>query len=399
MSLDLDAFLQQLDNEPYHWVIKRLSGNDTGLTGGHQSGVYLPRQFIVAAFPEVNIREQFNPSLTIPECHLPGHRITIPKLRVIYYNSKYHPRKGLRKKYDEFRITRWGGIDAPVQDKENTGAIFLFAVLRTREQLFCCCWIARDQDEEARFEQWLGEEIEPGQFYYSDEQPFAAEDSLLRGIPAGWLEKFPTGADLFEYALRSCPSIKPGMTVDELLLNRREYEYRLYQAIENSYLQQRVSEGFTTVTGFLACANSVTNRRKSRSGKSLEFNLSRIFTDAGLRFETNQYTEHKKKPDFLFPSGSDYREPSFPESKLHMLAAKTCCKDRWRQVLSEADRIAEKHLFTLQQGVSENQLSEMFGNQVVLVVPEPNRHFFPKRCQTAIMNLTGFVSLIRSGQD
>lgn len=49
----------------------------------------------------------------------------------------------------------------------------------------------------------------------------------------------------------------------------------------------------------------------------------------------------------------------FPANKLVFLGAKTTCKDRWRQVLNEADRIETKYLFTLQQGISKNQLREM----------------------------------------
>ena len=37
---------------------------------------------------------------------------------------------------------------------------------------------------------------------------------------------------------------------------------------------------------------------------------------------------------------------------------KSTCKDRWRQVLSEADRIPNKHLFTLEAAISENQTSK-----------------------------------------
>jgi hypothetical protein len=52
-----------------------------------------------------------------------------------------------------------------------------------------------------------------------------------------------------------------------------------------------------------------------------------------------------------------------------MLAAKTTCKDRWRQILNEADRIPAKHLLTLQEGVSEGQFREMNDAGVRLVVP------------------------------
>ena len=81
-----------------------------------------------------------------------------------------------------------------------------------------------------------------------------------------------------------------------------------------------------------------------------------------------------------------------------MLASKTCCKDRWRQVISEADRIKPKHLFTLQQGVSSNQLTEMYENGIILVVPQPIMKSFPEKFRPQIMNLTGFVEYIRESQ-
>lgn len=35
-----------------------------------------------------------------------------------------------------------------------------------------------------------------------------------------------------------------------------------------------------------------------------------------------------------------------------MLAVKTTCKDRWRQILNEADKIHQVHLFTLGRSFS-----------------------------------------------
>ena len=45
------------------------------------------------------------------------------------------------------------------------------------------------------------------------------------------------------------------------------------------------------------------------------------------------------------------------------------CKDRWRQVLSEANRVHTKHLVTLEAAISVRQTSEMQSNNVQLVVP------------------------------
>ena len=52
-----------------------------------------------------------------------------------------------------------------------------------------------------------------------------------------------------------------------------------------------------------------------------------------------------------------------------MLGAKSTCKDRWRQVLSEAQRIPNKHLLTLEPGISENQTDEMQAKRLQLILP------------------------------
>lgn len=127
-------------------------------------------------------------------------------------------------------------------------------------------------------------------------------------------------------------------------------------------------------------------------------NLESIFVDEKLAFATQVITENRKKPDFLFPSGEAYHDSNFPSTKLHMMAAKTCCKDRWRQVLNEANRISPKHLFTLQQGVSGNQLQEMKDNNVALVVPAPQIGSFPKEWRDSLLTLDGFVQQLRTQQ-
>lgn len=63
-----------------------------------------------------------------------------------------------------------------------------------------------------------------------------------------------------------------------------------------------VQSGFGSVNEFIALANSVSNRRKSRAGKSLELHLEQLFNEHGLTtFETQAVTEGNKKPDFYSP--------------------------------------------------------------------------------------------------
>ena len=72
-----------------------------------------------------------------------------------------------------------------------------------------------------------------------------------------------------------------------------------------------------------------------------------------------KYTEGRSKPDFIFPSIDSYHDRSYPFEYLTMLGAKTTCKDRWRQVLPEADRIKHKHVLTLEPSISEEQTNGM----------------------------------------
>ena len=116
-------------------------------------------------------------------------------------------------------------------------------------------------------------------------------------------------------------------------------------------------------------------------------------------FEEQAVTEDNKKPDFLFPNSECYHNLQFPADDLIVLGAKTTCKDRWRQVLTEADRVDVKYLFTLQQGISKNQLKEMHDSRLTLVVPQKYISSFPQEYQSEISHLTGFIQMVKSKQE
>ena len=141
----------------------------------------------------------------------------------------------------------------------------------------------------------------------------------------------------------------------------------------------------------------VLNRRKSRAGKSLEHHLAAIFDGNRIQYSAQAVTEGNKKPDFIFPSGEAYHNQNFDVKKLVTLAAKTTCKDRWRQVLNEANRMKEspKYLCTLQQGISRAQMDEMQDENVILVVPKPYISSYPRDRQDRIWTLARFVKYIQ----
>lgn len=391
-------------NSPSHWFfIKRLSANDTGETGGHQVGIYIPKELVNQILKPVARTNVKNPDLFLP-ARIESHNMPEQTVRAIYYNSKkYQNQKNGR---DEQRVTRWNTdiSDSPLQDGDNTGALAVFSFeldAHTGNAFGIKVWICHDAEEEEILESLIGEVL-PGELI--DERA----DRLLTGfipakqvakstltLPDEWHASFPSGKEIISFmaAHYSFSTNNP----DKLLIQRRREEYKLFLEVEKLHVLDHVKAGFESVDDFISLANSVSNRRKSRSGRSLEIHLEDIFTQKGLsEFGTQCKTEGNKKPDFLFPSCSAYHDDGYAHDKLRMLAVKTTCKDRWRQILNEANKIPVKHLFTLQEGVSINQFNEMKEENVVLVVPEDLKTKYPEAIRANILTLRQFIDDTKS---
>lgn len=126
--------------------------------------------------------------------------------------------------------------------------------------------------------------------------------------------------------------------------------------------------------------------------------MSFILKAHNIRYTNNGITENKTRPDFIFPNIASYHDEQFPVVGLSMLASKSTCKDRWRQVLSEATKIHKKHLFTLEPSISENQTNEMKSKCLALVVPQTIKESYTKKQQTQILNLPDFLKLVKVKQ-
>ena len=191
----------------------------------------------------------------------------------------------------------------------------------------------------------------------------------------------------------------PGIPIDTRLIRRLECEYLIFQSVEESIELPVIRAGFDNMGAFLARAQSVSQRRKSRAGRSLELNVRELFLEENLRegldFQYQPESELRRRPDFLFPNEARYKDASYPQGRLMMLGVKTTVRDRWRQVVTEADRIDRKHLLTVQEGVSENQFKEMQGKGVQLVVPRPLTTRYPKSVQPYLQTLESFIADVR----
>lgn len=226
-----------------------------------------------------------------------------------------------------------------------------------------------------------------------------ANDDWLDKILAKFGPRFPTSAEFGAFARSTLPDLHPADEPDKVLMAWLEQEEILFRTLERHLaadtLDALYSEGHVDVERFIEVSLSLHNRRKSRAGKGLENQLIALFETLNVRHTFNPVTENRARPDFIFPGINEYRDPDFPALDLTMLGVKTTCKDRWRQVLSEAKRIDDKHLLTLESPISPAQTDEMKDHRIQLVIPKPLHDPFKQAQRQWLMSVGDFISMAK----
>ena len=366
---------------------KFTSANDAGSTGAHQAGYYIPKSAWPIMFDSPGRKgENKDRIITIK-----WQDVFETESRFIYYGQ------GTR---NEYRLTRFGR-GFPYLTDDNVGDLFILCQI---EQNYYEAYVLSADDDIDSFLGAIGISPTETNGLISMQQITPNPEDLIHQLFQDILvhyDQFPATNMMAQYA-REC-YMRAHHINDEFLQNNPDTsllawintEYDLFKAFETKLYSPEISRGFEDVEALITYSNQILNRRKSRAGKSLEHHLSSIFAANHLRFETQVITEEHKKPDFIFPDGESYHNFEFPADDLIFLGAKTTCKDRWRQILNEADRIPVKHLFTLQQGISKNQLTEMYRENVRLVVPEPYKTSFDQTFRDRILTLKQFTDSVR----
>lgn len=400
---EVHEWISEVSGPQWYWYAKILAGNDTLLTGAHQAGPYVPRQVVLTLFPSIANSRDLNPRKSF-DVSVDSHGASTT-CTAIWYNNRVVT-DGTR---NETRITGWGGQDSPILDPESTGSLCVFAFLRLGEgdATACRVWLAKSLEEEEALSSRLGG-VEPGISVFLDPREadldFFGRDLdqpcriPLEQIPPEWLEQFPSPSAIHARSIANLPSARQ-KSPDERLLERRACEFELFRSIEEAVVMPRIVRGFRSVDLFIDYANAITNRRKARSGASLELQVRAILDEEGVRYAHGEVSEHGKRPDFLFPSGEAYRDSKFPADQLRMLGVKTTVKDRWRQVIDEAERMPVKHLLTLQEGVSISQFNQMTVAGIRLVVPTGLHSRYPQEVRGELISLSDFVAELREISD
>lgn len=221
------------------------------------------------------------------------------------------------------------------------------------------------------------------------------DDSVLEMLLERFGNTLPKTRDFSAFAREYSEFDNVRESPDRALMTWMQTEERLFRIFEKHIVEARLREGFTDVDGFVSYSLSVHNRRKSRVGFALENHVEAIFMLSGLPYTREGVTENRSRPDFILPGVAEYRNPDWDAERLFMLGVKSTCKDRWRQVLSEAARIRAKHLLTMEPAISEHQTDEMQSVRLGLVVPEEIQASYSPAQQQWLMSLAGFIGMVR----
>ncbi|WP_126245907.1 type II restriction endonuclease [Chitinophaga rhizosphaerae] len=367
---------------------KFITPNDVGATGGHQQGFHIHQ----SAWPLLFDKQGEKGANRDKFVTITWQDNFETASRFIYYGV------GTR---NEYRITRFGK-DFPYLNDQHIGDLLVIGKI---DELHYHAYVLSTEHEIETFQASLNlSPLDNNKIITHASTPDAKQilEICFKKFVQTLRNNFPSTSALAN-AAKNCVDQSNKRNAkdiiadpDSYLIELIEAEYSLFRNIENEVYANRIASPFKTVEELVEVSNTILNRRKSRAGKSLEHHLATIFQTAKLPFSTQAITEGNKKPDFLFPDSSSYSDPSFDRNKIFMLASKTTCKDRWRQILNEADYIPTKHLFTLQQGISLNQLNEMYNANVCLVVPRPYLKSFPPEYNGRILSLAQFIECIKS---
>lgn len=376
-------------------LFRYITANDVGSTGGHQAGFYVPKGAYSVLFdtPGGKGENKDKSEVEIVWHHEDGGRFTT-KSRFIYYG------RGSR---NEYRITRFGR-DFPFLTEEYTGSMLI--LVKRQATIYLGYVLSSDEDIDYFLEYFSISPTSTESIIMPHAQSIirvSKEQKLLEHF----LEYYQTFPDTKTMAFWGqkyvlfCNHVTRQQilrTPDQSLLLWIDTEYKLYQALEEKLYAPIYSKPFASLTELIDFANTILNRRKSRAGKSLEHHLARVFHVHKLAYSSQARTEGNKRPDFILPSEEAYHNNLYPQDKLFFLGAKTTCKDRWRQILNEADRIPHKHLFTLQKGISRSQIEEMKKANVTLVVPQNHISSFDVKVRDLLMTLKDFMLYVSKAQ-
>lgn len=368
-------------------LLKFITANNVGLTGGHECGYYLPInawELFADSAPQKGINADKPVKINWQDGELTTDSV------VKWYGAKTR---------FEYRLTRFGR-GFPYLSEDNVGDMLV--LVRTGQSTFNA-YVFNSEEDIEYVQAALGVEIIDNTWGIYPARAAAAGETVTDCIDRHFkafvakVDDFPLSVEFSGSTLNAvlaCIRDFKTFSRDKQLALLLDREYDLFRMAESFLCREDVARHYKTIDEFLSVANSILNRRKSRAGKSLEHHVGYLLETAGIPFDSQVKVDGK--PDILIPGKQAYLDKAWPEDKLFAVALKTTCKDRWRQILQEAKRVKNKHLLTIQQGISTGQLTEMREAGVTLVVPEHLHKLYPVVPDMKILSVETFITGIKT---
>lgn len=126
---------------------------------------------------------------------------------------------------------------------------------------------------------------------------------------------------------------------------------------------------------FYDLALSNTQSRRSRAGREFELMLELLLKSAGIPVQPQSYvgeTGKEKAVDLVVPITS--HNPAEP-TKTVLISAKTTVRERWQEVIEEAQRIqsSKMYLATLDDKITPQTLNLLHDSQIYIVTTASNK--------------------------
>ena len=356
-----------------------------GMTGSHHYGYYLPK----GAWQLYTEHPPIKGENKETEVSVLWQNGQVTNSRVKWYGN------GTRA---EYRLTGFGK-DFPYLTRDNVGDLLVLIPISYTEFLG---YVLEYDEEIAEIQNALGVELLGRWAAYEKGKEFTVESpqDCVERLSRKFTEatnafpKTKVFADETRRIISECVKEMQKRPLDKQLMEWVDTEYRLFKMVERKLCQNEVVRHFKDIDQFLATAQSILQRRKSRAGASLEHHVEYMLSASDIPF-TRQSQKVDGKPDVIIPSETAYLDLDFPVEKICVLGVKTTCKDRWRQVTREAQRVPHKHLLTLQKGISEKQLAEIEKENVSLIVPKPLHTDYPPTYRSKLLSVEDFVKQMR----
>lgn len=150
---------------------------------------------------------------------------------------------------------------------------------------------------------------------------------------------------------------------DEIYRQYLIAQKRAGQKVIDDVIRQSGSIDFESLNSFFM---SIFQSRKSRAGKAFEYIIREMFMRLSYPF-AEQVNVNGATPDFIMPSEEYFRKRPLDTI---IFTAKRTLRERWRQVVTEANQGYSFFLATIDTKIAPNQLKQAAEHKIYIVVPQ-----------------------------